>query len=141
MTWPRFHEPPLNTLRRNIAIALTVGAALAILRHNLRLLLPFSVLALWFSLGGHYVEVAFLNQIRPRVGADRMIQIGTRIIVWFIGGGALWVLMVATARALALRGPRLEWWWFGGLMFIGIELLAHAALAVRRLPNFYNGQG
>jgi hypothetical protein len=38
---------------------------------------------------------------------------------------------------------RAHWprWWLGGLVFIGIELVAHLVLRLRGRPNFYNGRG
>ena len=137
--WPPFREPFGQTLVRNFAIAATVGAALASQRHNAWLWLPLSVLALWFSLGGHYVEVLFLNRIRPRLPHARVAQVFARVVVWFAGGALLFELMAATARALPLHPPAWRFWWLGGLLLIGIELVVHAVLMLRKLPNFYNG--
>jgi len=137
--WPLFREPLRQTLVRNFAIAATVGAVLASQRHNARLWLPLSVLALWFSLGGHYVEVLFLNRIRPRLPRARVAQVLARLSVWFAGGALLFELMAVTARALPVHPPAWRSWWFGGLMLIGVELLVHAVLVLRKLPNFYNG--
>src|SRR5262245_30642034 len=67
-----FHEPV--RLGRNVAIALLVGGALVLRVSDLGRLLPFSALALWFSLGGHYVEVAFLNGVRPRIPSAWLTQ-------------------------------------------------------------------
>jgi len=138
---PRFAEPLRRTLVRNVTLAAVVGAALALQRHDVKLLLPFATLALWFSLGGHYIEVAFLNGLRGRLPQGRLPQTVGRLLVWFGGGVVLYALMAATARALPIRPPPLRLWWYGGLLFIGIELAAHAVLAARHLPNFYNGSG
>src|SRR2546421_5970122 len=62
--WPRVEEPFGRALVRNVALAAVVGAVLALQRHDLGLLLPLAALALWFSLGGHYIELAFLNGLR-----------------------------------------------------------------------------
>jgi hypothetical protein len=140
-SWKRFHEPMGRTLARNIAIAVVVGASLAFRKRDLGLLASLSVLALWFSLGGHYVEVVFLNEIRSRIPGIRLTHICVRLAVWFVGGATLYVLMAITARVLPIRPPRLGLWWFGGLLLIGVELMAHGALALRRLPNFYSGSG
>jgi hypothetical protein len=45
--------------------------------------------------------------------------------------------------AMALAGIRRHGlaWWLAGLGFIGIELVAHLALLLRRRPNFYDGRG
>jgi hypothetical protein len=96
----------------------------------------------WPSFGGHWVEVWFLNWLRPRLSVAREAQVPARIIVWFVAGAGLAIAMALTAKELAgLR--RLPWqaWWLGGLGFIGVELLAHLALRWRGQPSFYNGRG
>jgi hypothetical protein len=138
---PPFTEPLWRTLARNLAIAAAVGGAFALVRHDFKLLLPLAALALWFSLGGHCVEIAFLNGLRPRLPPGRLAQALARLLFWFGGGVLLYAAMAATARLLPVASPPLQPWWLGGLLFIGIELIAHAALALRGLPNFYNGRG
>jgi len=32
-------------------------------------------------------------------------------------------------------------WLYGGLLFIGLELVVHALMALRGVPNVYNGGG
>ena len=139
--WVPYREPLKRTLVRNVAIAVAVGAGIAAASHRLPLLLPASILALWFSLGGHYVEVLFLNGVRPRIPHQRAVQVATRAGVWFFGGCLLYLLMAATAHALPVRPPRAARWWTGGLMLIAIELVVHSVLARRGAPNFYDGDG
>ena len=134
-------EPLRRTVARNVALAAGVGVVFALQRHGLRLLLPVAALALWFSLGGHYVELAFLNRLRARVSQGRLTQAGLRLLVWFAGGVVLYVLMAASARILPLDPPPLRMWWYGGLLLIGVELAVHGLLAVRGRPNFYSGRG
>ena len=136
--YPRFYEPIKRTFVRNFAIALAVGTAVALWKGDLRLLLPFSALALWFSLGGHYVEVLFLNGIRSRISGSRPTQLCARLATWFAGGAILYLCMAITARALLVHPPRLEFWWFGGFFLIAVELVAHAVLALRSSSSFYN---
>jgi hypothetical protein len=135
--WIPFREPVGRTLARNIAIALVVGAALAVWKHDVRLVLPFSALAMWFSLGGHYVEIIFLNGIRPRIPSARLTQLLARLAAWFAGGAILYLFMAATAHVLLTHPPRFGLWWSGGLFFIGVELIAHAVLALRGSSSFY----
>jgi len=139
--WPRFEEPFGRALVRNVALAAVVGAVLALQRHDLGLLLPLAALALWFSLGGHYIELAFLNGLRVRIPQARLTQVAVRLLVWFSGGVLLYGSMAATARALPIPAPPLGLWWCGGFLLIGVELAVHAVLAMRGLPNFYNGRG
>ena len=139
--WPRFEEPFRRTLARNVTIAGVVGVVFAFQRRDLELLLPVTALALWFSLGGHYVELAFLNGLRARLPHRRPTQALARLLVWSCGGALLYACMAATARALSNHAPPLRPWWSGSVLFIGIELLVHAVLALRGLPNFFNGRG
>ena len=136
-----FQEPLRRTLVRNVALAAGVGVVFALQRHRLGLLLPIAALALWFSLGGHYVELAFLTGLRARFSQGRLPQAGLRLLVWFAGGVVLYVLMAASARILPLDPPPLRMWWYGGLLLIGVELAVHGLLAVRGRPNFYSGRG
>ncbi len=138
--WTPFTEPLGQTLRRNLAVAAGVGLGFALGKGNLRLFVPCSVLALWFTLGGHYVEILFLNGLRPLVPSGRVSQVALRLITWFVGGAILYLCISATARLLPVKVPNPSWWWRGGLLFIGIELIAHAVMAARRLPNFYDGR-
>src|SRR5437867_899741 len=91
--WLRFYEPVNRTLARNLAIAVVVGTALAFWKREARLFVPFSVVALWFSLGGHYVEVVFLNGLQSRIPSPRLIQVCARLATWFAGGAVLYVCM------------------------------------------------
>jgi len=139
-SWPRFDEPFRFTLARTVTLAAIVGAVLALRRHDLKLFLPFAALALWFTFGGHYVELAFLNGLRPRIPHRRLTQAVARLLVWLAGGVLLYVSMAVTARALPIERPPLRLWWYGGFVLIGVELAVHAFLAIRGRPNFYDGR-
>ena len=128
-------------MARTAALAAVVGGVVALRRHDAKLLLPLAALAMWFTLGGHYIELAFLNGLRARIPPGRLTQGGVRLLVWWIGGVLLYVAMAATARALPIEPPPLRLWWCGGFLLIGVELVVHAGLAIRGLPNFYNGRG
>jgi hypothetical protein len=135
----QFDEPLRRTLARNVALAAGVGAVLAVQRHSLRLLLPVAALALWFSLGGHYVELAFLSGLRGRISQGRLTQVALRLSVWFAGGVVLYLLMAASARFLPLQAPPMRRWWYGGVLLVGVELAVHGLLAVRGRPSFFSG--
>ena len=98
-----------------------------------------ALLILWFSFGGHWVELWFLNWLRPRLSIARGAQAGARVAVWFVGGCALALGMDLTAMALTEFRPA-QWpaWWLGGLAFIGLELVVHLVLQLRGQPSFYN---
>lgn len=139
--WTRFEEPLRRTLARNATLAAIVGAVFALVRQDLSVLLSVTPLALWPSLGGHFIELAFLNGLRPRIPQGRMVQVAVRLLVWSGGGVLLYACVAASARALSVQGPPMRLWWYGGFLFIGLELAVHAVLAIRGLPNFYDGRG
>jgi hypothetical protein len=156
LPFPPYHEPLRQTLARTITIALVIGAVLAqwpIAGPTSRSTTPFltrwgvgTLLALWPSLGGHFVELFFLNHLRQRLPTTRATQAAARLATWFIAGALLTLAMKQTAATLfnasgiaAMPSQRL--YLFGGLAFIAIELTAHLALHLRHRPNIYNGQG
>jgi hypothetical protein len=142
VTWQPYKEPLRATLVRTGTIALVVGAILAWRGGGLARWPMATLLVLWPSLGGHVVEVGFLNFLRPRLPFARGVQIGVRVVVWFVGGIILAFAMMLTALALTgyrpLHGPA---WWLAGFAFIGIELVAHLALRLGGRPSFYDGRG
>jgi len=141
--WQPYREPLHITILRTGMIAIVVGAVLARLWGGLARWLIATLLVLWPSFGGHWVEVWFLNWLRPRLSSARGVQVGARVGVWFVGGVGLAIGMGLTARELAGFRPSHwpAWWWLGGLAFIGIELVAHLVLQLRGRPSFYNGRG
>ena len=64
-----------------------------------------TVLMLWPSLGGHFVELWFLNWLRPRLSVARPVQMGARVLIWFAGGCVLVMGMWLTAIALGAFRP------------------------------------
>jgi hypothetical protein len=136
-----FREPLRNTLLRTVTIAVVLGVVFAFTSGGGVARVPIGILlALWPSLGGHFVELLFLNLLRPLLPANRVLQIAARLAIWFAGGCAIWFAMYWTA--LALDAPmRSLAWWFGGVAFIGIELVVHAVMHSRGINSFYNGRG
>jgi hypothetical protein len=140
--WRPYREPLRVTLARTGTIAAVVGLAVAVRRGGgLRWWIVATILALWPSFGGHWVEVFFLNWLRPRLSAGRWVQTPARIGVWFVGGIVLWVGVRATAAAMNLHPPPWPTLWSGGVVFIAIELVAHLVLHLRGVPNVYDGRG
>jgi hypothetical protein len=135
-------EPLRQTLRRTVTIAVIVGLAVSWSWGGLGRWPLATLLALWFSLGGHWVEVFFLNFVRPRLAEARPVQIAARLGVWLVGGTLLALGMLLTARALVGSPLRhTPAWYVGGLAFAGLELLVHLVLRLRGLPSFYDGRG
>jgi hypothetical protein len=139
--WQPFHEPIRRTLTRTVAIALMAGAVLASWWGGLARWPAASAVMLWASLGGHYVELAFLTGVRRRLPRSTVVMVAARLAVWFLAGVVLGVGMWATAVALgAARGSRPAWW-AAGLAFVALELVVHAVLQARGRPSFFNGRG
>jgi hypothetical protein len=140
--WQPHREPLRTTLLRTISIALVIGAVLARGSQG-RFSWPLATLLfLWFSFGGHWVELWYLNWLRPRLPSARNVQVAARVATWFVGGCGLVLGMALTERAFSeFRPARWPHWWLGGFAFIGLELLAHLVLQVRGRSNFYNGRG
>lgn len=140
--WQPYREPLHRTLLRTGIIALIVGAGLARWRGGLSYWPIGTLIAFWPSFGGHWVEVLFLNFLRPRISSARALQVGARLGVWFIGGVVLAVAMRLTSKAIDGFSPaHSPPWWIGGIAFICIELVVHLVMQLRGLSSFYNGRG
>jgi hypothetical protein len=140
--WQPYREPLYTTVLRTGMIAIVGGVALTRLRGGPARWLMATLLMLWPSFGGHWVEVWFLNWVRPRLSIARGVQVAARVGVWFAGGVVLAFGVGLTAMELvAFRPARWPPWWVGGLGFIGIELVVHLVLELRGRPSFYNGRG
>ncbi len=139
---PPFREPFRATILRTGLIAVAGGALLARSFGGLSRWPAAILLVLWFSFGGHWVEVWFLNWLRPRLSPARAMQMAARMAVWFVGGGVLSIGMRQTAMAFdGFRTAHWPAWWLGGLAFIGIELVVHLVMELLGRPSFYNGRG
>jgi len=140
--WQPFSEPGRNTALRTFGIAIVVGIALALGSRGRIAASTAVLLVLWFSLGGHFVELWFLNWLRPRLPVSRGAQIAGRLGAWFVGGVAIAFGMAMTARLLTGAPPTRQLaWWVGGLAFIGLELVVHFLMLLRGLPSIYDGRG
>lgn len=137
--WKPFREPFRKTLSRTFGIAIGGGLIFALVRGRIAAWPRASLLFLWPSLGGHFVELFFLNWLRPRLPRVRSAQIGARLTVWFASGVVLMIGMWLCSQGAGwLRPSR---WWAGGPGFIVIELGVHLVLEMRGLGSFYNEWG
>ena len=139
-TGERFSEPWPTTLARTAGLALVIGIGVGLYQHRLSAVPTTTVLALWFTLGGHFVELWYRNELRPRI-ASRPLALFARLIAWFVGGSALfWGALVT--RTLMGDHRNTSWpWWAGGVLFVGAELAIHVWLRVRRQPSVFDGRG
>jgi hypothetical protein len=140
--WQPFQEPLRATLVRTVGIAIVVGALFARRLGGLSFWPAASVVMLWPTLGGHCIELWFLNRLRPRLPAVRAMHIAARLLLWFLGGVLLFVAMRFTAAALTgIRPAERVSPWIGGVAFVGVELVVHLAIRLRGARSFYDGRG
>lgn len=140
--WEPYREPLRTTVMRTFGIAILAAAVVAPWFGGFRRWPILVVLMLWPAFGGYWVELLFLNWLRPHLPAATPVQRGARILVWFAGGLILALGARLTATLLLPRPPA-AWlpWAMAGTGFIIIELIAHAALHLRGRASFYNGVG
>jgi hypothetical protein len=139
--WEPFTEPWRATALRTGAIALAIGVGVGLYKQQLAAAFLATLLALWFTLGGHFVEILFRNQLRHRIGGQAPVQAVARLVYWFAGGSALYAGALATRAILTGQGA-VSWpWWTGGVVFVGLELLIHLLLNAHRKPSLYDGRG
>ncbi len=98
------------------------------------------VAVLWFPLGGHYVELGYLNLWRLRTTWPRARPRLSRLLYWAVSGLPLGAAFLWTLGALGVALPVYVPLWWGALFFPAVELLVHAVLAVRRYPSFWNNR-
>jgi len=139
VTSQSYYEPLHITLVRTGLIGLVLGLVAARVQSQPATWPQWTAFALWFSFGGHWVELFFLNWLRPRLASARWAQVTGRLFTWLVGGALLMVGARVTVLSLSAQSLRLPPWWLGGPVFVGLELLVHALPALRGRPNFYNG--
>jgi len=139
--WPPVEEPAVLAILRNLTLASLVGVVFSLARRAPFLAPPITLLALWPTLGGHFVELAFLYGLRPRLPRARVAQIQARLLWWLAGGAVLGSAVIATAQLLPVTAPPWRWWWLGAPGFVALELAVHASLGLLGRPNFYRGDG
>lgn len=135
-------EPLRVTLTRTLSIALVAGVIVALSTGRLHRWPAFSLLMVWPALGGHWVDLFFLNGIRPHLPENRFVQRLSRLALWFGGGIVLAAGVQLTVGMLFARSRLASLTWAtAGLGFVAIELVAHAVLHLRGRSSFYNGLG
>jgi len=140
--WPRFQEPLRVTLTRTIGIALIGGGIIALSTGGVRRWPFISLLMLWPAVGGHWVELFFLNWLRVYLPQSAATYRAVRVGVWFVGGVLLAIGVHLTARMLLGRWALLRLTWgVAGAIFVAVELVAHAGLHLRGRPSFYDALG
>jgi len=136
-----FHEPWHSTLLRTGGIALAIGMAVGLRQRRVEVVPIVTVFALWFSLGGHFVELLIRNKLRNRISGTPLVQVVARLVLWFIGGSLLYVCALATRAVMTGRHFHAWPWWIGGAGFVVLELGIHLYMRMRGLPSVYDGRG
>jgi len=136
-----FAEPWRVTAIRTGTIAVAIGIGAGLYQRQLAAVPIATLFALWFTLGGHFVELIIRNHLQRRFRGQAPVHIVTRLVLWFAGGSALYAGALATRVILTGHGG-VRWpWWAGGTAFVGLELVVHLFLRARGLPSFYDGRG
>ena len=122
---------------RDLAPVLTADARLV----AVAVVPQVALIALWFSLGGHFVELTYRNGLGRRLPARAGAQVPARLAFWFLGGAALYAGAAATHALLIGQGSLPFPWWVGGCGFVAAELFVHLLMRWRSVPSFYDGRG
>jgi hypothetical protein len=134
-------EPWRATARRTGAIALVVGASVGVYERRLGVVPTATAIALWFTLGGHFVEVVLRDHLVDRLEGRGFVQAAVRVVAWFAGGSILYAGALMT-RVLLTGDHAVRWpWWAGGAAFIALELFVHLVLYARGHASVYDGRG
>lgn len=136
-----FVEPWRATALRTGTMALAIGVGVGLYQRRLAAVPLTTLTALWFTLGGHWVEVLLRNRLRHRIGGPVPLQVVARLACWFAAGSVLYAGALATRAIIADRSADPWPWWTVGIAFVGLELLVHLVLYARGLPSFYDGRG
>lgn len=135
-----FTESWRATVLRTGGIALAIGAVPALVQRRLDVLPRVALFALWFTLGGHLVEMLFLNHV-ARLVAGRAAWVVARLACWLVGGSLLYAGALATRALLPGRTPPAGPLWLGGVGLIAIELAVHGLLRASGRASFFDGPG
>jgi hypothetical protein len=136
-----FAEPWRTTALRTGLLALAIGVGVGLYERQLAVAPWVSLFALWFTLGGHFLEVLFRNRLRRHISGPPAVQGLVRVAYWFAGGSVLFEGAQATRALLAGRDSGPLPWWLAGIAFAGVELLIHLGLRARGQPSVYDGRG
>lgn len=136
-----FSEPWRTTALRTGLLALAVGVAVGLIKRHLAVVPSVTLFALWFTLGGHFLELLFRNRLRPFVSDQPAARTLARVAFWFAGGAVLFEAAQATQTLFARRLSVPLSWWVAGIGFVGVEFLVHLGLRARGEASVYDGRG
>ena len=139
-----YRETLFVTLRRTLLIGLGISLVLTPFMRDERALLDawwrVYLAVLWFPLGGHYVELGYLNGWRMKSAWVRRQKYVSRVLYWIVGGLPLGAAFLWTLHVLGARFPLdLPLWW-GMPFFPAVECVIHLVLTVLGRPSFWNAR-
>ena len=140
-TAQRFAEPWHATALRTVGLAIAIGLGVGLIKGRLAVVPSVTLLALWFTLGGHFLELLFRNRLGQYIGNRPAVFSFARIAYWFASGAVLFEGAVATQSLFSGPMPVRLSWWLAGIGFVGVELLIHSGLRARGEPSFYDRRG
>ena len=134
-----FSERWRTTALRTGLLALAVGVAVGLITGHLAVVPSVTLFALWFTLGGHFLELLFRNRLSQHVSDQPAARMLARVAFWFVGGAVLFEAAQATQTLFARRVS--VPWWLAGIGFVGVEFLVHLGLRARGEASVYDGRG
>jgi len=136
-----FHEPWRATALRTGGIALAVALGNALYQRRPGVAPLTALLALWFTLGGHFAELLFRNRLASGLGRRAAVTLCARLAYWFASGSILYAGALVTWMLVTGRGAGRWPWWAGGAGFVAAELVVHLLLRARGQANLYDANG
>jgi len=115
--WHPAAEPWRKTALRTGSLALAIGFGVGLYQRRIEVVALATLAALWFTLGGHFAEVFFLNRLRHRIGSRVAVRAEARLIYWFVAGSILYAGALTTLAILTGRSATRWAWWAGGAFF------------------------
>lgn len=136
-----FAEPWRTTAFRTGSLALAAGVCVGLIKRHLAVVPSVTLFALWFTLGGHFLELLIRNRLRWYISDQPEAQALARLAYWFVSGAVLFDAAQAMQTLFDGRVPVRLSWWLAGIGFVGVELLVHLGLRARGEASVYDSRG
>jgi hypothetical protein len=136
----QFREPWRTTAIRTGSLALAVGVGAGVFTGRLAVAPLATLMALWLTLGGHFVELLYRNTLRHYFAGPPIVRVLARLCYWFAAGSALYEGALVTRAGLTTQGAVSLPWWTGGVVFTAIEFAIHLFMRARQQPNLFDGR-
>jgi len=90
-------------------------------------------------LGGHWLELVFINRIKFALPKNILLLYFIRIVYWFLCSIPLFLMANLITNLFSYKAGVPGHWWTFGFLYIGIQLLMHIIMHIRFKKSFYNG--